>query len=426
VAIGRIIAKKYRLLYALGRGGMGSVWAAEHLGLGTHCAIKLIDRKSPSPNALRRFEQEARAAAKLRSPHVVQVFDYGVEGTMPYLAMELLEGKSLATRLADDGQLRPEEIWTVMSHVVHAISRAHEEGFVHRDLKPDNVFLLDGSEDLFVKVLDFGIAKALIGPNVGLTHTGAILGTPAYASPEQIEGNDVDTRSDLWSLGVMTFECLTGLLPFTRPALPALLNAICREPIVVPSDVADVPEGFDEWFARAVERNPARRFQTAKELREGLRPLIGPGAKPAWIGPLDSDTVPRKPQPSSTLHVPTYPSPDPERRGDARIPSAIPAGIDGKRDLRHAAILCDTSRVGAMLLTRHPFRVGQVLVLSLHLDNAQQGEVVPAHVTRVEPHQQAVWKFRVGVRFAAPLSPDLLARLEIKAKAQASNSPRSV
>jgi serine/threonine protein kinase len=364
VAIGRIIAQKYKLLHALGRGGMGSVWVAEHLGLGTQVAVKLIDRKSPSPNALRRFEQEARAAAKLRSPHVVQVFDYGVDGTMPYLVMELLEGKNLATRLADDGQLKPAEIWTVVSHVVHAISRAHQEGFVHRDLKPDNVFLLDGSDSLIVKVLDFGIAKALMGPNVGITHTGAILGTPAYASPEQIEGGEVDTRSDLWSLGVMTFECLTGLLPFSRPGLPALLNAICREPIVVPSDVADVPQGFDEWFARAVDRNPARRFQTAKELREGLRPLIGPGARPTWIGPLDSDTVPRKPQPTSTVHVPTYPSPDPERRGDARIPSAIPAGIDGKRDLRHAAIMCDTSRQGALLLTRNPFRIGQILMLS--------------------------------------------------------------
>ena len=212
----------------------------------------------------------------------------------------------------------------------------------------------------------------------------------------------------------MTFECLTGLLPFTRAKLPDLLNAICREPIVVPSDVADVPEGFDEWFAQAVERDPARRFQSASELREALRPLIGPGAKRAWVGPLDGDTIPQKPRPASTLHVPTYPSPDPERRDDVRIPSVIPAGIDGKRDLRHAAILCDTSRGGAALLTRHPFRVGQALVLTLHLESAEQGEPVEAHVTRVEPHKQAVWKFRVGVRFAEPLGEDLLARLAMR------------
>jgi len=413
VAVERVIAKKYRLLSSLGRGGMGSVWLAEHLGLGTHVALKLIDRKSPSANALRRFEQEARAAAALRSPHVVQVFDYGVDGSTPYLVMELLEGKSLATRLAD-GQLTPPEVWTVVSHVVHAIGRAHREGFVHRDLKPDNVFLVDGGDGLLAKVLDFGIAKAMAGPNVGLTDTGALMGTPAYASPEQIAGHPVDPRADLWSLGVMTFECLTGLPPFSRPALPALLHAICREPIVVPSDIADVPKGFDEWFARAVERDPARRFQTADELREGLRPLIGPGAKPEWVGPLDGDTLPRRPEPTSTLHVPTYPSSDSDY--DVRLPSAIPAGIDGKRDLRHAAILCDTNRLKASLLTRHPFRVGQALVLSLHLASADDGEIVQAHVTRVEHHREAVWKYRVGIRFDGPLSDELLARLILRAR----------
>jgi hypothetical protein len=114
--------------------------------------------------------------------------------------------------------------------------------------------------------------------------------------------------------------------------------------------------------------------------------------------------------------VPTYPSPEPEQRSDPRFPDAIPAGIDGKRDLRHAAILCDTSQAGAVLLTRHPFRVGQALVLSLHLDSAEHGEPVQAQVTGVEPHAQAVWKFRVRVRFLETLSPELLARLESKAR----------
>jgi len=403
---------------------MGSVWAAEHLALGTKVAVKLIDRQSPSENALRRFEQEARASAMLRSPHVVQIFDYGVEGTTPYIVMELLEGQSLATRLSDDGQLTLEDTWTVVSHVVHAISRAHEKGIVHRDLKPDNVFLIAAGDELLVEVLDFGIAKALMGPNVGITHTGAVIGTPAYASPEQIHGGVVDTRSDLWSLGVMTFECLTGLLPFSGPMLPGLLNAICHEPIVVPSDVADVPEGFDDWFSRAVERDPERRFQTARDLREGLRPLISPGVKRPWVGPLDGDTRPQRLRPATTLHVPTYPSPDPEQRGEPRFPSAIPAGIDGKRDLRHAAILRDTTQSGALLLTRHPFRVGQDLVLSLHLDSAEYGVPVKAQVTAVEPHAEAVWKYRVGVRFLESLPDELLARLDSKARGQRLDTDR--
>ncbi|HTQ03175.1 MAG TPA: serine/threonine-protein kinase [Polyangiaceae bacterium] len=421
MAAGRLIAQKYRLLHELGRGGMGSVWAADHLGLGTRVAVKLIDRQSPSQNALLRFEQEARAAATLRSPHVVQVLDYGVDGKTPYLVMELLEGQSLKSRLARDGLLTPGETWIVVSHVVKAISRAHEEGFVHRDLKPDNVFLIEHGEELVAKVLDFGTTKALLGPDLALTRTGAMMGTPAYASPEQIMGLGVDTRADLWSLGVMTFECLTGLLPFTRPTLQGLITAICHEPIVVPSDVADVPEGFDAWFAKAVERDPTKRFQNARELREALRPLIGPGAKCAWVGPLDGDTLRFKPRPASTLHVPTYPSPDPERRGEDRIPSAIPAGIDGKRDLRHAAILCDTSRSGASLLTRHPFRVGQPLLLTLHLESAEHGEPVQAQVTRVEPHEEAMWKFRVGVRFDEPLSDELFSLVETKARSKPGN-----
>jgi serine/threonine-protein kinase len=417
VSTGRVIAQKYRLLYELGRGGMGSVWAAEHLSLGTNVAVKLIDRQSPSATALIRFEQEARAAATLRSPHVVQVLDYGVDGPTPYLVMELLEGRSLSRRLARDGLLTPAETWIVVSHVVRAISRAHEQGFVHRDLKPDNVFLVEGGDEPLVKVLDFGTAKALLGPDLALTKTGAMMGTPAYASPEQISGLEVDTRADLWSLGVMTFECLTGILPFSRSSLKNLLTAICREPIVVPSDIADVPEGFDAWFARAVERNVEQRFQTARELQEALRPLIGPGAKCAWVGPLDGDTRPLPQRPTSTLHVPTYPSPDPEHPTVTSIPSAIPAGIDGKRDLRHAAILCETNRSGAALLTRHPFRVGQPLILTLHLENAEYGDDVQAHVVGVEPHEAAVWKFRVGVRFEVPLPDDLWIRVAVKAQA---------
>ena len=420
VVVGRVIAQKYRLLHKQGRGGMGSVWAAEHLALGTRVAIKFIGRASPSATALLRFEQEARAAAALRSPHVVQVLDYGVEDNTPYLVMELLEGRNLASRLDEEGQLPLADTWTVVNHVVQAVSRAHEEGFVHRDLKPDNVFLLGEGDELLAKVLDFGIAKALMGPDLGITRTGVVLGTPAYASPEQLAGEVVDTRADLWSLGVMTFECVTGILPFSSPNFPALLNAICHEPIVVPSDVADVPEGFDEWFARAVDRDPERRFQTARELREALRPILGPGVRRPWIGPLDGDTRPMRARPATTLHVPTYPSPEPELRdqlrGAPRFPSAIPAGIDGKRDLRHAAILCDTTAGGATLLTRHPFRVGQALVLSLHLDSAEHGEPVLAQVMHVEPHTQAVWKFRTGVRFADPLSGELSARLEMKAR----------
>jgi len=414
VTTGRVIAKKYRLGRELGRGGMGSVWAAEHIALGTRVAIKLIDRTQPSTDLRRRFEQEARAAAAIRSPHAVQVFDYGVDGATPYLVIELLEGQSLAQRLADEITLTRADTWSLVCHVVHAINRAHALGFVHRDLKPDNIFFVTTATHPLVKVLDFGVAKALAGPNVILTRAGALMGTPAYASPEQVNGAPVDARSDLWSIGVIVFECLTGLLAFNRPNLQMLLAAICREPVVVPSDVADVPQGFDAWFARALERAPEQRFQSAHELRDALQPIIGPGSPRASVGPLDRVEPPRAP-PTSTLHVPTYTAP-PATSSGPRFPSAIPAGIDGKRDLRHAAILRDTTPRGATLLTRTPFRVGQSLVLSLHFESPEHGAPVAAEVTSVEARDESVWRFRVSVRFSEPLSDELLERLDSKAR----------
>jgi serine/threonine protein kinase len=398
---------------------MGSVWAAEHLALRSRVAVKVIDNSLVgNRNALLRFEQEARAAATLRSAHVVQVLDFGVDAGNPYLVMELLEGESLATRLATRGALSALETWTVVSHVAHAMSRAHAQGFVHRDLKPDNVFLIEDVEGLLVKVLDFGVAKTLVGPTMGLTATGALLGTPRYASPEQAEGKPVDVRSDLWSLGVVTFECLTGELPFDAQSLPAILSAICFDPIVVPSALARVPVGFDAWFARAVQRDRARRFQSAKEMAEELRPLIGPGVQTSWVGPLDDATT-QVSIPRNTLHLHTYPSAQPERRGEIRIPSSIPAGIDRQRDLRHAALIHNTSRGGALLVTRNECHLEQELVLTLHLDSADHGEVVSARVTRVTPRADDVWKFEVGVRFVEPLSDELIARLEARARYKA-------
>jgi serine/threonine protein kinase len=379
--------------------------------------VKLIESQhAANPNAVLRFEQEARAAAKLRSAHVVQVLDFGVDDGSPYLVMELLEGESLATRLANHGALPPLESFTVVNHIAHAITRAHSQGFVHRDLKPDNVFMIDEGEELLVKVLDFGIAKALLGPTRGLTDTGALLGTPHYASPEQLEAKAVDSRSDLWSLGVVAFECVTGLLPFDAPSLPALLRAICYDPVVVPSAVARVPVGFDAWFLRATTRDRERRFQSARELSDELRALLGPGAHVPWIGPLDDDAVTQVARNARALELHTYPTADAERRGDVRIPSSIPVGINRKRDLRHTALIHNASRGGALLVTRHPCKVDQELVLTLHLDSADQGEVVPARVVRVIPRVDAMWKFEVGVQFKRPLSDDLIQRLEAKSQ----------
>ena len=191
-------------------------------------AVKLVaGRAAESPEALARFLQEAQSAAALRSPHVVQIMDYGVHQGTPFIAMELLEGESLADRLRRAGRLSPAETLRVVTHVARAIARAHEAGVVHRDLKPDNIFLVFNADEEIAKVLDFGIAKVQepSGDSVTpATQTGAVMGTPHYMSPEQARGNRaVDHRSDLWSLGVICYECMTGRRPFESTVLGDLL-----------------------------------------------------------------------------------------------------------------------------------------------------------------------------------------------------------
>jgi eukaryotic-like serine/threonine-protein kinase len=280
---GRVIAGKYRVIEALGRGGMGAVWRAEHVALGTPCAIKLMDPKiAESGEGHARFSREARAAAALRSPHVVHVFDFGVDSGTPYIAMELLEGESLAQLLARNGRLEPAEVASLFIQLGRAVAKAHELGIVHRDLKPDNVFLARQDQTVVVKVFDFGIAKLTRDTSISVssnTRTGTMLGTPSYMSPEQARGNRmVDHRSDLWALGVIAFECLCGSKPFLANALGDLIIQICTEPLPVPSDAAPVPREFDAWFKRAADRDPNRRFQSATELSDALTIALGTSA----------------------------------------------------------------------------------------------------------------------------------------------------
>jgi serine/threonine-protein kinase len=278
VVPGAVLAGKYALERKLGQGGMGAVWRAEHVQLRSPVAIKLIDAQiAEHPEALARFLREAQAAAALRSPHVVQILDHGADRGVPYIAMELLEGESLAERLGRVGRLPPADVANLMTELGRAIGKAHELSIVHRDLKPDNVFLVKNDEVEVTKVLDFGIAKATsgIGAVSGETRTGAVLGTPHYMSPEQAEGTKlVDHRTDLWALGVIAFECLVGRRPFESEALGGLLLAICTKPLPVPSAWGfDLP-GFDAWFAKACARDLNARFQTARELAAELRRVV--------------------------------------------------------------------------------------------------------------------------------------------------------
>ncbi len=278
-----LVADKYRLTRLLGRGGMGSVWEGVHTSLGTRVAVKFIEAEyAADEEARNRFKNEARAAAKLRSKHVVQVYDHGVtDDGRPYIVMEFLSGEPLDKRLDRAGRLPLPDTANIIMQTCRALSKAHEAGIVHRDLKPENVFLVWDDEDKadIAKVVDFGIAK-FTDPSLGAssaTRTGSVLGTPYYMSPEQARGlRSVDYRSDLWSIGVIAFRCVAGRLPFEGEAIGDVLVKICTAPLPVPSAIApELPPAFDAWFAHALAREPENRFQSARELADELIAATG-------------------------------------------------------------------------------------------------------------------------------------------------------
>jgi len=283
---GVVVANRYRLDAVIGRGGMGSVWSATHLGLGHRIAIKLISREFiRSADALRRFDAEAKAAARLQSRHVVQVYDNGTldDGT-PYIAMELLSGESLQHRIEERGRIALPEAVHILGQCCKALGRAHALGIVHRDIKPDNIFLArtpDEDGDV-AKILDFGVAKVALDGNQGQTGTGMLLGTPLYMSPEQARGlKTLDTRADLYSLGLAAYTMLTGQLAINGESFGDVLLKICVEPLPRICAAAPwLPPAMEGWFQRVCAREPADRCQSAQEFVDWLRVAAGEGAAP--------------------------------------------------------------------------------------------------------------------------------------------------
>ena len=316
-----VLGQKYRLIRQLEAGGMGSVWLAEHVQLSSLVAVKLIAREvAATPAGRERFLREARLAASLRSPNVVQILDYGLHEGMPFIAMELLEGESLAARLDREGRFASwERAELMLRHVARAVGRAHAAGIIHRDLKPANIFLVRDEEEEIVKLLDFGIAKTTAAPLSAApgsnTRTGEFLGSPVYASPEQLQvSKTLDHRADIWSFGVIAYECLLGRPPFADETLVGLVLAICMDPLPVPSEHGPVPHAFDGWFARACARDVEQRFQSVREASAELRRLVAaacgsslPLSEPERSSASQLERVPPSP-PQSAASVQTLPS----------------------------------------------------------------------------------------------------------------------
>ncbi|HTN83234.1 MAG TPA: serine/threonine-protein kinase, partial [Sorangium sp.] len=255
---GQQLTATLRLVRPLGQGAMGSVWVADHLALGIQVAVKFMaPAVAQEPGFAERFRREAVAAAQIKHPHVAQVLDYGVssDGAL-YIAMELLDGETLKSRLQRLGPLPLAEVARIVAQTAKALGRAHQLGIVHRDIKPDNLFVLDLDGDPFIKILDFGVAKLDQSQAMSATATGSMLGTPLYMSPEQLlSAKHVDRQADLWALAVVAYRALTGALPFVGDTLGALSVAVYAGVFQPPSALRpDLPPAVDAWMARALQR----------------------------------------------------------------------------------------------------------------------------------------------------------------------------
>lgn len=336
---GRVVGGKYRVGHLVGSGGMGTVWSGQHMQLGTRVAIKFIRPQfAERPDARRRFEIEARAAASVDSKHAVKVYDYGVtDFGLPYIVMEYLEGESLSEALIRRGPFPADEAAKVIAAAAKALSKAHKANIVHRDLKPDNIFLasnIDGEQTdglpYVVKLVDFGIAKMLDVDREGAkglkgpTQEGSVIGTPNFMSPEQLTvGGTPNALTDIWSLGACAYAAFTARIPFEGEVLGDIVLKVCVEPLPLPSRYnANLPEGVDAWFLRACHREPAKRFQSVDELAEQLMKACGLGA--VKVATFEEDRVQyqmKKADPAALEELENLPS------GGMNAKTALLAGI---------------------------------------------------------------------------------------------------
>ncbi|WP_238423423.1 protein kinase [Gordonia sp. 'Campus'] len=265
--LGTVLEGRYRIDAPIARGGMSAVYLAVDLRLGRDVAVKVMDtRYSGDPQFLRRFEFEARAVAGLKHPGLVAVYDQGIDNGIAFLVMELVDGGSLRELLRERGPMPPHAVVAVASPVLGGLGTAHAAGLVHRDVKPENVLISDEGE---VKVADFGLVRAVA--EAGVTSASVILGTAAYLSPEQVESTHADARSDVYSMGVMMFELLTGRTPFHGDSPLQLAYQRLTFDVPAPGDVIPgVPAEFDEIVLRATERNPADRYVDGFEMQHAL------------------------------------------------------------------------------------------------------------------------------------------------------------
>jgi serine/threonine-protein kinase len=435
--VGEIIAEKYKLVTELGEGGMGSVWVAKNLALDVQVALKLIRGDMATPATEERFLTEARAAARLKHPAICRVFDFGrTRRNEPFMVMELLQGETLGEVLDRERLIPAIQAVQILLPIADALGTAHAKGVVHRDLKPDNVFLADTDGRLQPKVLDFGVAKLAASPvsDTRITQAGTVVGSPDYMAPEQARGvEDIDARADVWGLCVLLYECVTGRVPFEDANYNALLRHIIEDPI---RPATELGGGDDELWAvmqRGFVKDREKRTQSMRDLGEELAAWLmargvtedasGHSLRAAWVDPQPagraslvslstyraSTPPPKVPTPAANP-VPVAPLPVVANDPAPAPPRKKPVVIVG------AVVLACLALLG-FVIARATFG-GSERPLSAGPSEGARGSppvAAPAEVTAPAPE-------RAGS--AAPSAPGSAAKLPTKRPAAGTPTPR--
>ncbi len=277
--IGKVVANRYRILRKIGQGGMGSVYEAEHIAVGQRVAIKCLNPGlSEDENLVRRFMIEARSYGQLAHPHAIQLHDFGQdEEGLLYLSMEYMDGQNLNKVLQEHRCLPLVEATDIILQVCEVLNYAHHKGIIHRDLKPENIMLAKGLRGWHAKVLDFGVAR-LIDERARVTLTGSICGTPRYMAPEQAQGLEVDLRADIYSVGLVYFECITGVKAISGSSISDILWRQINDPMPTFEQVAPglvVPKGLDQIIQKAAAKEPEQRFSSMAEFALAVSEVTG-------------------------------------------------------------------------------------------------------------------------------------------------------
>jgi len=382
--VGRVLAERYHMLKRLGEGGMGKVYLAEHVKMNRQCAVKVMNGALLNDSdSAQRFAREASNAARIIHPNVAAVFDYGEADGVVYLVMEYVEGEPLTRLLERESILSPARAVDIAHQVAEALVAAHELGIVHRDLKPDNIIVSPNKNGRDIaKVVDFGIAKAIEeAPSESLTRTGLVIGTPEYMSPEQLLGDPVDARSDIYSLGCILYQMLTGRRTFDEPTREQMIKRRLTEKAPHPRElVPDLPKTLDLIVARMLSRTPQDRYATVGEVRDLLIPAIaleGGFEDPSWRPAVtrSNPTVFIQAAEQPTQEMTPYPGVAPQRPRFWKRPEVLGA----------TAVAVIALGASAAVITRNTLNEREQQRRALVLEQARANRPLPQVITVPPP-----------------------------------------